>query len=61
MRRRLRAILHNAAKTGLAAQNLARDPRFAARVVGSVEFVAMLNEAHGADLKDRVRQLRPDA
>jgi RNA-directed DNA polymerase len=42
-RRRLRAILHNAKKTGLAAQNRSNEPHFEAKVRGQVEFVRMVN------------------
>ena len=54
LRRRLRAILHNASKTNLAAQNRGRDPRFPARLAGSVEFVHMVNPEHGRALKERL-------
>jgi retron-type reverse transcriptase len=56
LRRRLRAILHNASKTGLAAQNRRRDPAFPARLAGSVEFVHMLNPAQGRKLKDCLKE-----
>jgi len=56
LRRRLRAILHNASKTGLAAQNRRRDPAFPDRVAGSVEFVHMLNPEQGRKLKDRLKE-----
>jgi retron-type reverse transcriptase len=42
-RRRLRAILHNARKTGLAAQNRSDEPHFEAKVRGQIEFVRMVN------------------
>jgi retron-type reverse transcriptase len=38
-RRRLRAILHNARRTGLEAQNLTNHPRFAESLRGRIEFV----------------------
>jgi RNA-directed DNA polymerase len=41
--RRLRAILHNAAKHGLASQNRAADPLFEARIRGQIAFVQMIN------------------
>jgi retron-type reverse transcriptase len=56
LRRRLRAILHNASKTSLAAQNRRRDPKFPAWLAGSVEFVHMLNPSQGRKLKDRLNQ-----
>lgn len=57
LRRRLRAILHNASKTNLAAQNRKRDPKFPAWLAGSVEFVHMLNPAHGQKLKEGLRRV----
>jgi retron-type reverse transcriptase len=54
LRRKLRAILHNASKTGLPAQNRRRDPQFPAWLAGSVEFVHMLNPEQGAKLKERL-------
>ena len=41
--RRLRAILHNARKHGLASQNRADDPHFEARIRGQIAFVQMIN------------------
>lgn len=59
LRRRLRAILHNAGKTGLPAQNRRRDPKFPAWLEGTVEFVHMVNPAQGRKLKERLANLRP--
>jgi hypothetical protein len=42
----------------MAAQNRKRDPKFPAWLRGSVEFVAMLNPAHGQRLKERLANLR---
>jgi len=41
--RRLRAILHNSRKHGLASQNRADDPHFEARIRGQIAFIRMLN------------------
>ncbi len=41
--RRLRAILHNSRKHGLAAQNRTDDPHFEARIRGQIAFVQMIN------------------
>jgi RNA-directed DNA polymerase len=41
--RRLRAILHNAKKQGLASQNRDNLPHFEARVRGQIAFVQMIN------------------
>jgi RNA-directed DNA polymerase len=43
-RRRLRAILHNAGKTGLAAQNRDDHPRFAERLRGKVAYLEMIDK-----------------
>jgi RNA-directed DNA polymerase len=48
--RRLRALLHNAKKQGLAAQNRANEPNFASRVRGRIAFVQMVNAEQGARL-----------
>ena len=49
--RRLRAILHNARKQGLAAQNCDGDPSFEARLRGQVAFVQMINPDQGRALR----------
>lgn len=49
--RRLRAILHNAAKHGLASQNRENRPDFAAYLRGKVAFVAMVDPERGAELR----------
>jgi RNA-directed DNA polymerase len=51
LRRRLRAILHNAKKTGLATQNRRQVPHFTAWLGGTIEFVSMVNPAQGQPLK----------
>ena len=61
LRRRLRAILHNAGKTGLAAQNRRHDPKFPAWLEGTIEFVHMVNPAQGQELKDRLARVRRGA
>jgi RNA-directed DNA polymerase len=48
--RRLRAILHNAGKHGLNAQNRARDAQFEARLRGQIAFVQMINPDQGGPL-----------
>ncbi len=49
--RRLRAILHRAAREGLAAQNRDRHPDFAAWVRGMVGYVQMVNPEQGRALR----------
>jgi retron-type reverse transcriptase len=49
-RRRLRAILHNAKKGGLASQNKSGAPHFEARLRGKIAFVQMINPDHGQRL-----------
>jgi RNA-directed DNA polymerase len=48
--RRLRAILHNSRKNGLASQNRAQDPHFEARIRGQIAFVQMINPDQGRPL-----------
>ena len=57
-RRRLRAILHNASRTGLPAQNRARRPHFAAWLGGVIEFVSMVNPDQAKRLRDRFENIR---
>ncbi len=53
LRRRMRAIVHNAAKSGLAAQNRKGRPDFRAWVGGMISFIGMLNPQHdGAYVPD---------
>ena len=54
LRRRLRAILHNATRTGLAAQNRNGDPQFDARLRGSIAYVQMLNPHHAEPLREQL-------
>jgi retron-type reverse transcriptase len=55
--RRLRAILHNAKKHGLASQNRANDPHFAARIRGQVGFVTMVNPEQGLPLAEELEKV----
>ncbi|WP_200413049.1 reverse transcriptase family protein [Frigoribacterium sp. CFBP 13605] len=48
---RLRAVLHNAATTGLEAQNRAGHPDFAAQLWGRIGWVEQLNPGRGARLR----------
>ena len=50
-RRRLRALLHNAKKTGLAAQNRTKHPRFRVHLRGRIAWIGMLDAAQGAKLR----------
>ena len=49
-RRQLRAILHNARKTGLDAQNLTNHPHFADSLRGRIDFIRSTHP----DLADRL-------
>jgi RNA-directed DNA polymerase len=53
-RRRLRAVLHNAAREGLDAQNRAQHPAFEAHLRGKVAYVSMVNPAQGAKLQQQL-------
>lgn len=59
--RELRAILHNAARSGLESQNRDKVPDFAAHLRGRVAFVAMVDKERGEKLRaalDRVLAAR---
>jgi RNA-directed DNA polymerase len=49
--RRLRAILHNSKKLGLASQNRDDDPHFEARIRGQIAFVQMVNPDQSRPLR----------
>ncbi|MGE0549143.1 MAG: reverse transcriptase family protein [Kofleriaceae bacterium] len=49
--RRLRAILHRAKQTGLAAQNRDKRPDFEAYLRGKIAYIAMIDPAKGAALR----------
>lgn len=54
----LKAVLHNAARTGPAVQNRAGHPDFAAHVRGRVAWVASLNPERGARLLERYERVK---
>src|SRR5439155_19898892 len=54
--RLLRAILHNAAKHGLASQNRDNHPNFAAYLKGRVEFVCMVDPQRAPALRVALRK-----
>lgn len=56
-RRNLRALLHQAAHTGLAAQNHLQHPAFTQYVQGQVAFVSMVQPQEGQRLKDILMNL----
>ncbi len=56
-RRRLRAILHNAKKTGLDAQNRSEHPRFREHVRGKLAWVQMLDSDQARPLLDAFEEL----
>ena len=55
--RRLRAILHNAKKTGLAAQNRDGHPHFEAWLRGKIAYVSMVDPDRGAKLAAMLAQV----
>jgi len=57
LRRRLRAILHNARRTGLEAQNREGRADFRAQLAGQIGFVQMANAKQAARLKEALRSL----
>ena len=57
--KRLRAILHQAKKTGLAAQNREQHPDFTAWLKGMIAYVTMVDSAKGHKLKAAFDALSP--
>ena len=55
--RKLRAILHNAKKTGLEAQNREGIPNFRDWLLGMIAWVEMVNAKHGARLRSDFDEL----
>jgi RNA-directed DNA polymerase len=53
----LRAILHGAKKTGLAAQNREQRPNFEAWLRGKIAYVMMVDRAKGKALCDELDAL----
>lgn len=58
--RRLRAILHRAKRTGLAAQNREKHPNFRAHLEGKLAYLAMVDRAKGLEMLETLRRL-PEA
>ena len=56
--RRLRAILHNAQRTGLAAQNRDKHQHFEMWLKGMIAYVRMVNPQQGSALMDAYEKLR---
>jgi RNA-directed DNA polymerase len=57
-RRRLRAVLHNANRHGLASQNRANHPHFESQLRGQIEFVRMVNRDHAQPLLEAFATIR---
>ena len=55
--RTLRAILHNAAKHGLASQNRANDPHFVETLRGQIAFVCMIDPERGLPMREAFKKL----
>lgn len=55
--RRIRAILHNAKKTGLSAQNRDLQPTFEAWLRGKIAYIAMVDPARGLALQKELESL----
>lgn len=55
--RRLRAILHRAAREGLALQNRSGRPHFDSWLAGLIAYVAMLNPEQGGRLRQAYARL----
>ena len=54
----MRAILHQAKTAGLAAQNRANHPDFAAWLRGTIAYITMVDPARGAELERQLDALR---
>jgi retron-type reverse transcriptase len=57
LRRRLRAVLHNAARDGLAAQNRDGHANYAAYLQGMIAYVSSANPSHGEQLRHELRRI----
>ncbi|HVV87179.1 MAG TPA: reverse transcriptase family protein, partial [Kofleriaceae bacterium] len=57
--RRVRAILHQARATGLAAQGRGRHPDFEAWLRGTIAYIAMVDPTRGAALRAELEALPP--
>jgi hypothetical protein len=57
-RRQLRAILHNAKKTSLNAQNRSRRANFTGWLRGMISFAAMVNPRQSQKLREALSALR---
>jgi RNA-directed DNA polymerase len=57
MRRELRAVLHNAVRTGLAAQNRENRPNFRSYLQGMIGFISQSNPDEGARLLEQLHSL----
>lgn len=53
--RRLRAILHNAQRHGIASQNRDDDPQFVARLQGRISFIRMINPEQANPLQSALQ------
>ncbi len=60
LRRQLRAILHNSAKSGLASQNRKAVPHFNAWLKGMISYVQMVNPRQGTPLREKLQGLSGD-
>ena len=58
-RRRMRAILHQAQQTGVAAQNRLNHPHFLDYLRGNISFIRMVNPAHARPLETALAHLLP--
>ncbi len=56
--RQLRALLHNAKKTGLEAQNRSQHPSFANHISGKIAYISMVDPALGKKLKTAFDELQ---
>lgn len=58
--RRVRSILHNAKRTGLAAQNVDNHPYFESWLLGMIGWIQMVNPKRGRQLRSAYEELQPE-
>jgi RNA-directed DNA polymerase len=59
LRRRLRAIVHNAQRTGLTAQNREQRPGFKQYLDGMIAYIHSVNPRHAASLRAQLDKVEP--
>jgi hypothetical protein len=58
LRRQMRAVLHNAGKTSLQAQNRRRHPHFASWIRGMIGYIGMVNSQQARPLIEKLNSIK---